>query len=389
MKMLRIKGFGFIAALLVWVAAGVCAGQAPANVRAVWVRPLMLADRPTRATPERGRAYVRAELERLRGAGFNTVYVETIYNSYTLYPSKLLPLRPAALPGGVANPAGPGWDVLQTYLDEGRKLNLSIHVWAHVFHLWNTGLGPLEKSPVLGAHPDWVALNRGGSPEVVSEAEGPVNKIFGSPSSRGLRDFLVKLFGELAANYPALAGVQLDYIRYPLHWPEAPFDFNPDALRLYKTATKLVPQQDANRWQDWKTQQVTDAVREISTELRRANPKLIISAAVFPGFAENLRVKMQDSQTWARRGYVDALLPMAYSRDFARVENWCKEFRAGIPKSVRVYPALYVGHFYDAHAKTLDMRYLELPAKLKMDGYGLFAAQLVTDDLAAKLSQLK
>jgi hypothetical protein len=56
---------------------------------------------------------------------------------------------------------------------------------------------------------------------------------------------------------------------------------------------------------------------------------------------------------------------------------------------VRVYPALYVGHFYDAHAKTLDMRYLELPAKLKMDGYGLFAAQLVTDDLAAKLSQLK
>jgi hypothetical protein len=71
------------------------------------------------------------------------------------------------------------------------------------------------------------------------------------------------------------------------------------------------------------------------------------------------------------------------------VENWCKEFRAGIPKSVRVYPALYVGHFYDAHAKTLDMRYLELPAKLKMDGYGLFAAQLVTDDLAAKLSQLK
>ena len=384
MKAMRQRK-NFIAALILYCLAGVCAGQAPANVRAVWARPLMLADAATRGSEEKGRAYIRAELERLKAARFDTLYVEAIYNSYTLYPSKMLPLRPVGLQGGVADARGAGWDVLQAYLDEGQRLGVKIHVWAHVFHLWNTALGPLEKSPVLGAHPDWVALDRSGSPQVVSEAEGSINKIFGSPSSLGLRAFLVKLFRELAAKYPALSGVQLDYIRYPLHWPEAPFDYNPDALRQYKAATSLEPQQDAQRWQDWKTQQVTEAVRQISNALRQTNPKLIISAAVFPGFAENLRVKMQDSQEWAKRGYVDALLPMLYSRDFKRVETWAKEFRAGVPKNTRVYAALYVGHFYDATTKTIDARYLELPQKAGFDGVGLFAAQLLTDDLLGRL----
>jgi uncharacterized lipoprotein YddW (UPF0748 family) len=322
-------------------------------------------------------------LERLQRAGFNTIYVESFFHGYASYPSRVVQQRPLNLESGAE------WDVLQTYLDEGQRLKLSIHAWLNVFFLWHSGLGSVDKSPIFGPHPEWLALDRNGSPLVVSEAEGPVKKVFASPSHRGVREFLARVVKEVAANYPALAGVQLDYIRYPLHWPEAPFDYSPDALRQFQEATKL----DATKlaaydkdWQNWKTQQVTDTVQLLVETLRAVNPKLIISAAVFPGFAENLRVKMQDSQTWAKRGYVDALLPMLYSRDYNKVENWAKEFRAGVTKNVRVYPALYVSHFYDAQTQKIDRRYLEMPAKLGFDGLGIFAAQLLTDDLVRDLA---
>ncbi len=375
------------------LASIVCAAQtprAPAGVRAVWVRPLMGVNRATRSDEAQSKAHIRAELERLQRAGFNTIYVESIFHGYSMYPSAVLPQRPLNFECGAE------WDVLQTYLDEGKRLNLSIQAWLHIFFMWHTGQGAWQSSPLLSKHPDWLALDKNGSPLVESEAEGAsreFKKIFVSPSNPQVREFLARAVKELVTKYPTLAGVQLDYIRYPLHWSEAPFDYNPDTLKRFQDATKLdaakLSAKDTPnewlRWQEWKTKQVTDTVKVLAEVIRAANPKLIISAAVFPGFAENLKVKMQDSQNWAKQGYLDALLPMAYSRDYAKVEAWCQEFRAGIPPSVRVYPALYVGHFYDANAKTLDMRYLAMPGKLKMDGVGLFAAQLVTDDLAAKL----
>ena len=46
-----------------------------------------------------------------------------------------------------------------------------------------------------------------------------------------------------------------------------------------------------------------------------------------------------------------------------------------------------VGHFYDAGKQTLDERYLALRRKYDFDGIGLFAAQLLTDDLITKLAR--
>ena len=54
---------------------------------------------------------------------------------------------------------------------------------------------------------------------------------------------------------------------------------------------------------------------------------------------------------------------------------------------VRIYPALFIGHFYKADAKTLNADYLDLEKKLKFDGFGLFAAQSLTDDLIEKLAK--
>ncbi len=221
--------------------------RAPAGVRAVWVRPFIDADIETRRTRMRGRQFIRAELERIKRAGFDTVYVESFFDGYTIYPSRIAPQRPLEIKYGMAaTPPGGGqargWDVLATYIEEGRALGLSIQAWFEVFFVWHTGLGDVTRSPIFGPHPDWLALDRAGSPLVRAEAEGAkkeISKVFMSPSHRGVRAFLVRLVREIATRYPALDGIQLDYIRYPTHTPDAPFDYSPDALRRFRLATGL------------------------------------------------------------------------------------------------------------------------------------------------------
>lgn len=371
--------------------------RAPADVRAVWVRPFIGADQATRSSEERARAFIRRELEEIKRSNFDTVYVESFFDGYTIYPSRHVPQRPLRFDYGIARDGAPTWDALQVYIEEGRKLNLSVQAWFEVFFVWNTGLGTIEQSPIFGKHPEWLALDQQGLPLVRAEAEGAnrdINKVFLSPSHAGARRFLVKLVEEIATNYPTLDGIQLDYIRYPLHTPGAAFDYNPDALAQFTRATrldarKLSPDKtprEWRRWQDWKTAQVTDAVGELTGAIRRTRPRYIISAAIFPGFDENLSVKMQDTREWARRGYIDALLPMLYSTNFDRVDAWADEFRAGIDRKTRIYPALYVNHFYNPKTHAVDERYLALPGKHSFDGVGFFAAQLITPELRARLA---
>ena len=131
----------------------------------------------------------------------------------------------------------------------------------------------------------------------------------------------------------------------------------------------------------------TETVKELAVIIRKNQPRWEISAAVFPDIKQNLRVKQQDWKTWSEKGYVDALLPMLYSTDYNRVESWAKEFRRLIAPKTKIYPAIFIGHFYNAKENKYDKRYLNLTEKFKFDGVGLFAAQSLTDDLIEKLAK--
>ena len=363
--------------------------------RAVWVRPFVSATQPTRKDPVEARKYVRTELERMKRAGFNVVFLETFWDGYTIYPSRVVPQRPLSIPYGVARKDEAGqtetYDVLQFYIDEAEKLGIRVDAWMHIFHQWSTNLGDPSKSPIFSKFPEWMALDINGSPLVKSEAEGAnreVDKVFMSPSNAGVRRLLVNVMREMVAKYPKLGGVQLDYIRYPLHYPETPFDYSADALAQFKKDTgldakTLKSEAEKRQWQDWKTLKVTEVVKMLSEEVRKKQPKWQISVAVFPDFENTLKVKMQDSRDWAAKGYIDAFYPMCYSPNVDTVDRWAKEFRRDIKPPMKVYLTLYVTHFYKNNS--LDERFLNVEKKYGYDGLAIFASQLVTDDLAEKL----
>ncbi len=368
-----------------------------AQTKAIWIRPFISANFETRKNPVEARKYIKTELERMKRAGFDTVFVETFWDGYTIYPSKIVQQRPLSIAYGIARKDEAGqtetYDVLQFYMDEAEKLGMSVHSWMHIFHQWNTNLGDVSKSPIFKQFPEWMVLDNKGSELVRSEAEGAnrdIYKVFMSPSHSGVRKLLVAVMREMVANYPKLGGVQLDYIRYPLHYPETPFDYSADALAQFTKDTKLdakLLKTDAEQkiWQDWKTQKVTEVVKLLSDEVKKKRAAWQISVAVFPDFTNTLKVKMQDSRDWANKGYINAFYPMCYSPNFDTVERWAKEFRADIKPPMKVFLTLYVTHFYKDGK--LDERFLNLEKKYNYNGLAIFASQLVTDDLVEKLGK--
>lgn len=387
--------------LIFTVLVFVCTVSASARVKGVWIRPFIKADVSERKDPVKGREYIRRDLERVKAAGLNTVYLEVFWDSYSLYPSRYVPQRPLDLPYGVAGKDAAGqtetWDPLAAYVDEGAKLGISVHAWLHVFHQWSTHLGPVNTSPIFKQYPEWAALDRNGSPNVVTEAEGGSFKVFLSPSNPMVRKFLRQVVGELAEKYPKLGGIQWDYIRYPLQYAESPFDYNPLTLEAFKKETGLDAKSLSPKgtpkewriWQDWKSRRVTEVVKELGEVVKKARPNWEISAAVFPAIEQNLREKQQDWKLWSEKGYIDALMPMLYSTNYGKVEAWAKEFKADVAPKTRVYPALFIGHFYKAQSKEFNPAYLDLEQKFGFDGFGVFASQSLTDDLIDTLAKRK
>ncbi|MDQ3179754.1 MAG: hypothetical protein M3Q33_04465, partial [Acidobacteriota bacterium] len=86
---------------------------AQAQMKAIWVRPFINADVETRKDAAKGREFIRKELSRIKRANLNTVYLESFWDGYAIYPSKFAPQRPLNINYGVADERGKGWDVLQ------------------------------------------------------------------------------------------------------------------------------------------------------------------------------------------------------------------------------------------------------------------------------------
>jgi len=139
----------------------------PVEGRGVWVRP-------TETTPVK----IEAALDQIDAAGFNIVFLETVFQGYTIYPSTVAAANgiPAQRPNMV------GFDPLQVCIDGAHRRGIELHPWVESFFVGSQSEngGP---GPVLTAHPDWAAVER----EDVGKT-GPLSRAGsdgGSQSPRG------------------------------------------------------------------------------------------------------------------------------------------------------------------------------------------------------------
>ena len=262
-------------------------------------------------------------LQRLKNSGFNVIFFETLNAGYTVYPSQYTQ----------QNPLIKNWDPLAVAVEEGHHLGLEIHAWVWAFAVGNSRhntvigkplnyAGPVLTNPKLGN----IGLKTFSNSHFIPGQ----TEFWISPGKPEARKFLKNLYTEIVTKYD-VDGLQLDYIRYPFQKGTGLAGF--ETQKEFEGETGIKLEQPSNMtlqaWNAWKAFQVSSFVKDISISLKRVNPKLTLSAAVFTlPRSRRMVLIQQDWETWLKNGWIDVLVPMAYSKtpnNIARLVDYVHE----------------------------------------------------------------
>lgn len=298
------------------------------SARAVWHRPI-----------ENTYEEIEANIRMYQEIGINLIFVETLYNGYSAFKSDVEEFpyhKNLALTytKGGTDPVVYN-DYLSAFVALCKEYGIEVHAWVENFYV---GIDPLAK--VVTMHPDWIMYNDDGT--YLQRNEGGLY-IFIDPAKKEVQDTLIAYYNDLFEKNPDVAGLNLDYIRYPVSSREEDTGFTMDAMKgfyegvmgktftanqsssrekMYNKFTQLFDKQyllggqeeaDANyqKWVDYRMGLITGYVKRIKTEIKDERG-IILSTSVFASLQESTNAKKQDWQTWYLNGWIDLATPMAY-----------------------------------------------------------------------------
>jgi uncharacterized lipoprotein YddW (UPF0748 family) len=229
-----------------------------------------------------------------------------------------------------------GVDPFAALLEQAHAAGLRVHAWMNALSLSTRRDAALLDR--LG--PDAVMVDRRGRSVLdYPELDLPqpdrrwyrmgTPQVWLDPAAPVVAETLAALAGELVGRYPALDGVHLDYIRHPDVLPFIPgsrfgvgldFGYGAASRARFQRETGLVAPfgdslANADRWDEWRRERVTDVVLRVASAARGAKPSIETSAAVW-AFADRSYLSLyQDWRGWLEDGLLDFAVPMAYTRD--------------------------------------------------------------------------
>ena len=273
-------------------------------MRAVWLRP-----------KETSKEQVEAAVQKLADTGINTIFLETVFNGFTIFPVEY--------DATYQNPDYNGFDVLQAYIDACHSRGMQLHAWVESFFI---GMQRVRSGgPVYKAHKDWLLTDRDGNNW---EDTMYGRMYFLNPARPECREWIVGLYEILVKNYD-IDGIQLDYVRYPEKTKDKDYGFDEYTVKAFMEEKGYDPREvkpnsfEADVFAYYKQCQVTEYVKACSTRLRAIKPDLIISLSVYPFFTDGIKNFMQSAELWMEKGYGDLLVPMAYYENM--VKNLTKD----------------------------------------------------------------
>ena len=261
--------------------------------------------------------------------GLNTLFVNVADGGKADYASAVLAPSPTYRQQG---------DQLQAALAACTRRGIAVHAWKLCFNLGD--------KPVPEQLARWRREGR------LQRSPGGVDRDWLCPSHPENRRLEARAAAEMVTRYPGLAGVHLDFIRFP-----SSAGCTCEACRKGFEATlgrRLSGWPDVLRrdpalaqpWADYRRLVVTETVRQVAEAVRQVRPGARVSAAVFSNWSSARETVAQDWVLWAKRGYVDFVCPMNYHADaeaqrsdIARQAAWLRGSRAGLYPGIGVSTA--------------------------------------------------
>lgn len=287
----------------------------PVEARALWVTRFDYTDASGASA-----AKISTIMQKAASANFNVVYFQVRTAADALYRSDIEPCSPR-LCGTLGGPLP--FDPLEVALREAAARGIQLHAWVNAYTGWIAGsafaCGQLvESSPrhMLKAHPDWAMVNSAGAPQPCATT---AEYVWVSPGIDSVRSRLARVAADIARRYgpQGLKGIHLDRIRFP----GTTWSYDSGSVNGYARRYGSAPAAGAAAWNDYRRELVNRGVKEVADSLRAIDPRLVLSAAVFPGYKPvagwsaqwSYPDLFQDPQAWAQAGALDVEVPMSYA----------------------------------------------------------------------------
>lgn len=223
-----------------------------------------------------------------------------------------------------------GEDPFELLIREAHGAGIEVHAWLNMLSLSTN-----EEAPILKKYgPDILTQNL--EPKKTIADYKIDNQYFLEPGDTRVRKELVEMVGEIVRTYPALDGIQFDYIRYPDSHPR--YGYTPINMERFKKATGLKKIREGSRaWTDWKRTQVTELLSLLIQSARAIRPGIQVSATGCMSYARALHEAFQDWPSWANSGLVDFVTVMNYSADPAEYARWNEVAKAKVTDFKKLY----------------------------------------------------
>ena len=296
----------------------------------------------------------------LKTNGFTAIIPNLLWAGLAHYPSKILPVSPQVAQRG---------DQVAECLKACRKHGIALHVWKVNHNL-------------LHAPPEFLAQLRSAGRTQKNKKGEDVSWLCPShPENFALeRDSML----EVARNYE-VNGLHFDYIRYPnadscyCEGCRQRFE-QAAALKVERWPEDVLTGKHAERFGDWRREQITRLVRAVSQEAHKIRPGIKVSAAVFGNWESARRVVGQDAKAWVDAGYLDFVCPMNYESSDETFSRWVREQAAAIQHKVPFYAG--IGAYKLSGAEQLAGQ-IQLSRELGADGFVIFqlSEKLATQQL--------
>ncbi len=288
-----------------------------AEIRGVWVDRVSLASRQE----------IRATMQAIAGANFNTVHLNVWSRGYPLWRSEVFRQHT----GIDVDPGFNGRDVLWEAIEEARDAGLTVIPWFEYGFVggWS-GYRPGQdgRGPIFDAHPEWLARTRAG--EVRFPIAGGGGDHFWMVHTRpDVQDFLVELVREVAAGYDVPA-VEFDRARYPQ--TDCGYDSYTSQLWAESHQGAALPANPNDpAWLGWRTELLNAFLMRLYRGVKAAGWRTLVSNAPVP-LPTSVTNFAQDYGAWLRQGSLDFVSPQVYRRDAA-------SFERDLDNQIRALPA--------------------------------------------------
>lgn len=256
-------------------------------------------------------------------ANQNELLLEVRYRADALY-------TPNRLNTDFANPeprsyilSNDGFDPLAYAIPRAHEYGIKIQAWVIVFNATPLLQEYVSQNYIYKNHRDWITHAENGRQMQSTKQYG----YFIDPGLPEVQTYLLDVFSDIVSGYPELDGLHLDYVRYP----DETLGYHPISLQRFRE------QEQSISWNQWRRLQITEFVTKCRERIKRINPNILLTAAVFADINAATNLYAQDWYSWLQKGLIDRAYPMAYDLSYDVFANQIKNLKTRCnPRSIAI-----------------------------------------------------